>query len=203
MIVGANDYPGPSDLDFAEADATDVADALIGIGVPGNQINLVRGSGATGPAFRAAIDWLVANAGPDSMAVVFFAGHVSKQRSGGEELRFPDGGALADTELAARLRPLQARRAWIAVASCYGGGFTEVLAPGRILTGAASANERAYETPTYGRSYLVQFMIREAIIERRTAPTVQDAFAYAAARQGIEHHPVQFEMQAPTLDLRG
>jgi hypothetical protein len=203
LVVGIDNYPGPYDLRFAEADARDVTDALTGVGVPRNQIILLTGAAATGPGLRAAFDWLVANAGPEALAVFFFAGHVSKQRSGSEALRLPDNGSIADTEVAARLGPLHARRAWIAVASCYGGGFTEALAPGRVLTGAAGKNEKSYETATYNRSYLVQYMIREAIIERRTAPTVQDAFAYAAARQGAEHHPVQFEMEAPPLDLRG
>jgi hypothetical protein len=200
--VGANHYPQAHDLQFAEADAHGVADALTGLGVPRNQITLLTGATATGPTMRAALDWLVANAGPDALAVVFFAGHVSQERRGGETLRLPDNGKITDAELAARLRSLQARRAWIAVAGCHGGGFTEVLAPGRILTGASAANEEAYETSTYNRSYLVQYMIREAIMEGRTAPTVQAAFAYAAARQA-EHHPVQFEMDAPPLDLRG
>jgi hypothetical protein len=202
VIIGINDYPGSDDLHFADQDAGDMSDALVGLGVPSSQIRLLVGDVATGPTVRAALDWLVANAGPDALAVVFFAGHVRKT-GGAEAFRLADDDSLSDSELASRLQPLRAHRAWIAVASCFGGGFTEVLAPGRILTAAASADEYAYETTEFNRSYLVEYMVREAIIQHRTAPTVQDAFAYAAARQRSGFHPVQYEMNAPVLDLRG
>ena len=181
-----------------------MADALTGLGVPGGQIRLLAEGAATRGSVHGALDWLVANAGPDALAVVFFAGHVGKS-GGAEELRLVDGG-LRDTELARRLERLQARRAWVVVAGCFGGGFTEVLAPGRVLTGAAGPDQNAYESTEFNRSYLVQYMVRRALIERRSEPTVQAAFAYADAalgREHPEHRPVQFEMHAPPLDLRG
>ena len=202
VVIGVNDYPRAADLHFAEADAQDVATALSGLGTQADHLRMLTGAAATGPAVRAALDWLVAHAGPDALAVVFFAGHVRRLGPGSEGLGLADESVLADSELAERLAGLHARRAWITVAACFGGGFTEVLAPGRVLTGAAAAGENAYETTEFDRSYLVRYMIREALIERRSAPTVQDAFAYAAARQRHDFRPVQFEMDAPVMDLR-
>ena len=202
VVIGVNDYARGEDLHFAEADAQDVATALSGLGTQADHLRVLTGPAATGSAVRAAIDWLVAHAGPDALAVVFFAGHVRRLGPGAEGLRLADESVLADSELAERLAGLRSRRVWITVAGCFGGGFTEVLAPGRVLTAAAAAGEYAYETTEFDRSYLVRFMIREALIERRSAPTVQDAFAYAAARQRHDFRPVQFEMDAPVMDLR-
>ncbi|MGI8683550.1 MAG: hypothetical protein ACR2MO_00340 [Acidimicrobiales bacterium] len=116
-----------------------------------------------------------------------------------------DGGLVEDRELGERLAHLTARRAWIAIVGCYGGGFTELLADGRILTGAAPADGLAYETSEFSRSYLVQYMVREAIIEQRAAGSVQAAFLYAAAELAREHPgraPVQVDMAGEPLDLR-
>ena len=80
---------------------------------------------------------------------------------------------MGGRELGERLGHLRAGRAWIAIAACYGAGFTEVLAPGRILTGASAADALAYESSQYGRSYMVQYMVREAMIERRAPDSVR------------------------------
>ncbi|MEO7837292.1 MAG: hypothetical protein ABIS21_06585, partial [Acidimicrobiales bacterium] len=133
------------------------------------------------------------------------SGHVRKLASTTEAIVAADGGEIADRELGDRLAPLQARRAWIAMVACYGAGFTEVLAPGRVLTGAAPADALAYETSLFGRSYMVQYMVREALIERRAGSTVQGAFAYARAELAREHpgrQPVQIDAGTALLDLR-
>jgi hypothetical protein len=160
---------------------------------------------ATGAAIRGGLDWLTANAGPDAVAVFFYAGHALKQRPGSEALVGADGDRIADVELGARLAPLTARRAWIAIAGCYGGGFTEALAPGRILTGAAPADGLAYENSAFSRSYLVEYMVHQAMVEGRAAESVQAAFAYATdalARDYPDREPVQIDDSGGPLDLR-
>jgi hypothetical protein len=115
-----------------------------------------------------------------------------------------DGTLVDDRELADRLSRVAATRAWIAMASCYGGGFTEVLGPGRILTGAAPADALAYETTQYGRSFLVQYMVREAMIDRKAPGSVQAAFAYATAELARRHPtrlPVQVDLAGAPLDV--
>ena len=206
VMVGINDYPGQaSDLRGAVNDATDMDIALAGLGVPAGNRLLLRDGQATAPTIRTALDWLVAHAGPDATAVFFYSGHVRKLDRTTEAMVGADGGTLLDTELAARLGSLQAKRTWIAMVACYGAGFTEALAPGRVLTGAASADSLAYETSLFGRSYMVQYMVREALIERRTIPTVQAAFAYARSELAREHpgrQPVQVDAGSGVLDLR-
>jgi hypothetical protein len=206
LIVGVNDYPGSAnDLDAAVNDAAEVERAMLMLGASRNQVLTLTDGAATGAAIRGGLDWLTANAGPDAVAVVFFAGHAVKQDPGVEALVGTDGARIFDTEIADRLAPLTARKAWIAIAGCYGGGFTEVLAPGRILTGAAPANGLAYENSAFSRSYMVEYMVHRAIVEGRAAQSVQAAFGYAAdavAKDYPGRQPVQFDESGGPLDLR-
>ncbi|HUQ40734.1 MAG TPA: caspase family protein [Acidimicrobiales bacterium] len=206
VIIGINDYPGSgSDLRSAVNDANDMSEALWRMGVPGDHRMVIRDGQASAGVIRASLDWLARTAGPESTAVFFYAGHVRKG-GGHESLVGSDGGTVSDSEVAQRLAPMKSQRAWIAIAACYGGGFTEVLRPGRILTGAADANHLAYENSGFGRSYMVQYMIREAMIQgRASSPTVEAAFAYAQAaiqRDYPNRQPVQFDQFQGLLDLR-
>jgi hypothetical protein len=205
VVVGINDYPGTQhDLKGATADAQDVDAALAHFGVPRGNRLLLRDRQATGPAIRSAVDWLAARAGPDAVAVFFFAGHVRRIGAGREALVAADRQTIADEELAARLDALEARRAWIGVAACYGGGFAEVLKPGWVLTAAAD-DEIAYENTQLGRSYLVEYMVRRAMLDGRAPQSVEAAFAYARAEIDRLHpgrSPVQVDTDAADVDLR-
>lgn len=206
VMIGINDYPGGGhDLRSAVNDVHDVNEALARMGVPGDQRLLVRDRQATAEVIRTAVDWLVAHAARDATAVFFYAGHVRRLGGGTEAMVASDGHLVTDADLASRLRNLQAHRAWIGIAACYAGGFTEVLAPGRILTGAAKASDLAYENLDYGRSYLVEYMVRRAWLQGRTGPTVQDAFGFARAELARDHPsrvPVQMDEAGEPLDLR-
>ena len=207
VMIGVNNYPGSGhDLKSAVNDANDLNEALWRFGVPSENRLLMRDGQVTANTIRASIDWLNRNAGPDSVAVFFFAGHVRKVGNGRESMVAADGSLVSDQELASRLGNLRAGRSWIAIAGCYGGGFTEVLGPGRILTGAAPANSLAYENSGFGRSYMVQYMVREAMIEGRASGTsVEAAFAYARdaiARDYPNRQPVQYDQAQGLLELR-
>jgi hypothetical protein len=206
FIVGINDYAGTDhDLFAAVNDAAEVQKAVLQLGAPADQVRTVFDGAASADAIRSGIDWLTANAGPDSVAVFFYAGHAVKIGPSTEALVGSDMGEIRDTELADRLATLAARKAWIGIAGCYGGGFTEVLAPGRILTGAAPANGLAYENSRFARSYMVEYMVHQAIVEGRASDSVQAAFAYASnaiARDYPDRVPVEFDQSAGPLDLR-
>jgi hypothetical protein len=206
VIVGINDYPGTTyDLKSAVNDADDVDKALAALKVPADRRLVLRDGQASRKTLQASVDWLVAHAGPDAVAVFFFAGHVRKLAPGREGMVTADGGTVTDADLASRLANLSARRAWIGMAACYGGGFTEVLRPGRVLTGAASATERAYENSAFGRSYMVEYMVRQAMLEGRASDSVQAAFGYARdalARDYPNRVPVQLDYSTAPLDLR-
>lgn len=206
VIVGINDYPGTShDLRSAVADADDVNTALAAMGVPADHRLVLKDGQVTRKVLRSAAQWLADRAGPDAVAVFAFAGHVRKVGKTTEAMVAADGGTVTDAELAGALRGLQARRTWVVMAACYGGGFTELLRPGVVLTGAAAADKEAYENLSFGRSYLVQYMVREAMIEGRAGDTVQSAFEYARdaiSRAYPQREPVQFDQAGGPVDLR-
>lgn len=205
VLIGINDYPGDGyDLHSAVNDVNDMNDALAKMGVPADRRLVLRDGQASAGTIRASIDWLNAHAASDATAVFFFAGHVRKVSSTTEALLGSDGEMIEDRALASQLEGLQAGRSWIAIAGCYGGGFNEVVKPGRILTAAASADNLAYENDRFGRSYLVEYMIRRGMIGKGLT-TVESAFAYAVAelkRDFPNRLPVQQDQSNGDLDLR-
>lgn len=205
VLIGVNDYPGTDyDLRSAVNDVNDMDEALAKFGVTADRRLLLRDGQATASTIRQAIDWLNAHASADATAVFFFAGHVRKVSSGTEALVGADGEMVLDTDLARQLEGLRANKAWIGIAGCYAGGFTEVVRPGRILTAAAPADSLAYENERLGRSYLVEYMVRRAMLEKGLT-TIEAAFSFATAelkRDYPNRLPVQQDQFSGELDLR-
>jgi hypothetical protein len=190
VVIGIDDYPGRGrDLRSARNDAGDADQVLDRLAIPDRRrIDLVDAE-ATVAGIRRALDWL-ATGGPDRTVVFFFAGHVRRLGPGLEALVGADGRVAA-------------RRMWIVIAGCYAGGFTEVVAPGRILTAAAPADRLAYESTVLGRSYLSEYLFRRGLLAGRAA-TVEGAFAWATAALRREHPnrlPVQFDAVAGDFEL--
>jgi hypothetical protein len=205
LLIGINDYPGLRyDLRSAVNDVNDVDAALAQLGVTNDRRLVLRDTQAGADTIRAAVDWLTAHAGADSTMVLFFAGHVQQLAPGQEALVGADGATVADDELAALLDRSPARREWNGIAGCYSGGFTEVVRPGRILTAAAPADRVAYENSTFGRSYLVEYMVRRAMLQRGMT-TVEGAFAWAVSelqREYPDRAPVEVDDLDGDLDLK-
>lgn len=190
VIVGIDHYPGgAADLRAAAADARAVDAALAAYGVPpGRRVRLLDHE-ATADNIRAALMWLTTHAAADATAVFFYAGHV-RQVSGDpdrdgealdEAIVAADGNHVLDGEVARILAPLEARSAWIAIAACYGGGFDDALAPGRVLTAAATETNLAYENSALAHSYMVEYMVHRAMTQRHAPGSVQEAFTWAHA----------------------
>jgi len=208
VIIGINDYPGDAyDLHGAVADAEDMSDVLAMYGVPAENVKTLLDQDAIAPSISDALDWLVSSTHPDSTVVFFYAGHVRKLNSDTEAVLAADGSVLPDWYLAKKLETLPAQDAWIVMAACYGGGFTEMLAPGRVLTAAADANSLAYENESFGRSYLDEYLIHQAFLEQLAAgPTAQQAFAYAQAalqRDYPDRTLTQFDESSEAISLDG
>ena len=206
VVIGIDRYPGGShDLAGAVNDANDMDAALARDGVPGDHRLVLRDGQATAGVIRAAADWLVAHAAADAVAEFFYAGHVRELSSQTQAIVAADGGLVTDADLAGRLQALRARLTWIAIAGCYGGGFTELLGPGRVLTAAAPAGQLAYENESFHRSYMTEYMVTQGMLQGRAGPSVQAAFAYAQAglsRDYPDRMPVEIDDAGVPIDLR-
>ena len=205
VVIGINDYPGSTgDLADAVTDAADMHAALNRYGIDDSHIVDFRDQAASAAAIAGAVDWLATTAGPDATAVFFYAGHIRKIDSDTEAIIAADGELVTDQALADRLAGLASADAWFVLAACYAGGFTELLGPGRVLTAAADADSLAYESSTYGRSYLGEYLVNRALVQGQTAPTVQSAVAYAQANLA-EDHPermlTQFDSAGHVINL--
>ena len=188
VVVGIDDYPGGrSDLRASVNDADATEAALAAYGVPASRIVVLRNGEASAATIRASLAWLVQRAGRDATAVFFYAGHIRKLEAGREAIVAADGQLVTDADVAWDLKHLRAKQTWIALAACFAGGFTEVLAPGRILTGAADSSSLAYESAAYGRSYLAEFMIQRAMRNGWAAGSIEEAFAWAQEELRREH----------------
>lgn len=205
LVIGIDDYPGTSsDLRSAVADADLVDAALAGFGVPAANRVVLRDGQARRPEVEGAIRSLVTQGGPTSTLVLAFAGHTRKLAPGREAIVLADGTTLTDLELAALLEPAVAQQMWLLFATCYAGGFTELLAPGRILTGAADAHSLAYESPALNASYLVHHLVRAGWLQGEAGPTVQEAYRFADSRIESEHprrRPVQLDQHGRPMRL--
>jgi len=197
LLVGIDDYPGSGhDLRSAVADVDTMDAALAGFGVPAGNRVVLRDGQATRAGVEAAVRALVHQGGPGATYVLGYAGHVRKLAPGTEALVLADGQVMRDTELARLLAPAATQHMWLVLAGCYGGGFTELLAPGRVLTAASGANQLAYEDPRLNASYLVHYLVREAWLQGKAGASVQEAFAYAdatLARKRPDRRPVQID----------
>jgi hypothetical protein len=189
VSIGIDDYPGDRhDLRAADDDAVAVSDTFTNLGVPADHVYEILNGSATVDGILAAADWLVAHAGPADTAVFFYAGHVRQIGPGTEAIVAADGRWVSDWYLASRFVGLRSADAWFAIAGCFGGGFTELLAPGRILTGASPAGQLAYENAAFGRSYMVEYLFVRAINGRGADElTVQAAVEWANDRLAEEN----------------
>jgi len=187
VVLGVDEYRGDENLDAAVADANEMVATLVAANVPGQNILLLRNSEVTPASILAATDWLVDNTGEDGLALFMWAGHVRPVGADTEALATGDGGMVTDKALAARLRPLRAKRSWIMIAGCYGGGFTELLGPGRLLTAASTADKEAYENTLLGHSYLVEYVVRRSIHNGEGPREVIGAVGWAQSRIKKEH----------------
>lgn len=190
VVIGVDDYPGSSnDLSAAVADADETYNTLRSFGVPDEQILVLTDGQVTDRTIDRAGQWLVERAGPNSVAVFAFAGHIRALDADTEAFLGSDGSTYRDDELASTLAGLRAKQTWFMLAGCYAGGFTEPLGPGRLLTAAADSQSLAYENPNMGRSYIVEYLVRRGLRNQEAGPnpTVQDAYNWAYAQLRKDH----------------
>ena len=128
VVVGISKYqrlPGGQQLQFADRDASAIADALKKGGAAGENIRVLIGVEATASAIKAAIgNWLARAASENDTVILFFSGHGLFEREFGESYLLgydsdpgnPYTGALSVSEISQALKTrVRARRVLILV----------------------------------------------------------------------------------------
>ncbi len=211
LVVGVGDYAGRTASTVAGAqDAEDFREALLRNGFRNDRIRILTEGAATARNIRAGLQWLIDNSSPNAFSVFHFSGHV-KQISGdrdrdGEKLDeylWPhDNVFISDAELGEQARRLRGL-AWIDIAGCEAAGLDDgISSPTRLFTGSSQETEKSYEYPEWQNSIFTGMEIDQAMLQGmadhdgNTKVSIQEAFAYAAARapqftagqsQGAQH----------------
>jgi hypothetical protein len=178
LLIGINHAAGGSPLYGAVQDAKNAYEALLGYGFGADDITLLIEGQATKARILAELRSLAARTSTDGVAVFSFAGHTG--RSGGvNSFRAVDGQRVSAPELGSLLGAVRAPM-WIAMPTCYSGGYAVpgIVGPNRIATFASPANEVSYEVGSRG-SYLIHYMVRQGMIEKKAPGSIEDAFEYA------------------------
>ena len=180
LLVGIDNAAGAPALPGTLTDVANTKQALLEYGFPPQNIATLVSANATRANILHGLDALVAEAPASGIAVVLIAGH-SRRYGGIEQLLTADGQRVNSTEIAARLQGLRSR-AWIAIATCFAGGYAlpGIVGPGRVATFASNANSEAYDVGSDG-SYMIMGMVHDAMLERRAPESVESAFSWAQA----------------------
>jgi len=218
LIVGVDHFQGATRPNFgAVNDAADFRQALLKAGWADDHIRVLTDGGARAADIRAGLQWLVDHSSPSSLSVVHYSGHV-KQVGSTEYLWPHDNSFIADTELASSVRQLKGQ-AWVDISGCEAAGFDEgISGPTRLFTASSGSTEKSYESPDLGHSVFSFLLVQKAILQGEGDAdhdgrvTVQEAFAYAAARapqisagqaQGAQHPVMSGGDGALFLDGQG
>jgi hypothetical protein len=132
LIIGVENYRSIAAARFAESDAREFAQfATASLGIPESRIRLLVGEQATRIAIdKAVLNWLRAEAKPDSEVFVFFAGHGLGSLDGsGDAFLMPWDGdldllsrsAVNVRELAESLGRLGVKHVTVFLDACYSG----------------------------------------------------------------------------------
>jgi len=135
VFVGISDYSGSNDLPFCADDAERVQRAFLNAGLLQAQDSVVLTDGAaTRSNVANALERFNRMAGPNDTLVFFFSGHGNQvpdqdgdEADGTDETIVLTDGSLTDDDLRNILQPGPARD-FVALDSCYSGGFARDLA---------------------------------------------------------------------------
>jgi len=232
LVIGISDYEEVEDLPYARRDAEAIVRWLIVNGVPTDRIRLLTGEPAgLGPSpgltvspatlvnVREGLGWLRRVASQDDLVLVHFSGHGyqgpddgSDEIDGVDEFFVladtktdaKDDTALRDDEFGRFLDRIASDHVLVFFDSCYSGGLSRSLPPGRrasgdeqdwfgdlrlegrLLLSASSEGEEAFESPELEHGVFTHFLLRgldgAADLNEDFHVTVWELYEYVAAR---------------------
>jgi hypothetical protein len=142
FLVGIDDYPGSrNDLDSSGKDVEFWVDVFKrNAGVPGENIRILSGQGATRKNFDDQFSWFSDGLGAEDEAFFFFSGHGGHAQAGADKaecLMLWDGCVTAP-ELDALGASIDARFKLFVLDCCFSGGFGLVFPPRKPKTATAA-----------------------------------------------------------------
>ena len=245
LVIGISDYEEVEDLPFARRDAEAIVDWLLENDVPPDRIRLLTDGVSehdTGlpaaPAslvnVREALGWLRRVASEDDLVLIHFSGHGYQGADDGNDeadgvdeffvlhdtrAAAQDDTALRDDEFGRFLDRIASNHVLIFFDSCYSGGLSRSLPPGRrasgedadwfgdlrlegrLLLAAASEGEEAFESPALEHGVFTHFLLEglngAADLNGDYHVTVWELFEHVASRvpdfvaaeRGESQHP--------------
>jgi hypothetical protein len=186
LIIGINQAGDGAPLFGSITDARNVETALGLYGFAPKDVSMLLEGEATREAILHELDKLADRTAPDGIAVFAVATH-TRIRGGVNEILTADGLQVSAHELAERLGRVQANTL-VLLPTCYAAGYdlAGITGPRRLAIFASRARERGYQQGEAG-SYLVQYVVREAMVKGHAPDTVQESFRYAEERLRIEY----------------
>ncbi|MDD5629971.1 MAG: caspase family protein [Elusimicrobia bacterium] len=140
IVVGIENYSRLPAASHAEHDAEAVRSHLLALGLPERNIVMLEGQRAVRSQLAAYLEeWLPKNVRPDSTVFFYYSGHGAPDPKTGQAFLLPWDGdpvflqstAYPVKKLYSQLAALKARRAVVALDSCFSGaGGRSVLPPG-------------------------------------------------------------------------
>ena len=192
---------------YADKDAEAVYNMLTTeMGYLPENIKLLQNAQASRQNILAALEWLHDNPGVDSASevVFFYSGHgLRKLPAEGTpaslattaytlvpfdygSFDYKNGqGLLWDRELAGYLEDLAPGSMWVAIDSCFSGGFIQpgIAGPNRVLTMSSAADQISGEIDHVQRGVMTQLLVEEGL---KQGLPVEEAFWGAERRYGPE-----------------
>lgn len=207
IVIGISDYYGEvNDLDYADDDALDMLNALIGLyGYPHENIRLLisdyKTNNATRQDIEDAINWLKNKENVGDEVVFFYSGHGARGKANDGDREATDEAIVPwectaklliwDGELASMFSDFNTSRIIFIFDSCYAGGMTDLKAEGRIVVMACSENSLSYEFESVQNGQFTYYFVEQGItggkadyydsIPDQVDVTIEEAFDYAKA----------------------
>ncbi len=195
IVVGISDYPGTAnDLQYADDDAYDMAQALEGYGF-GGKIVTITNLNATREVILTSIETLGSHVTAKDEVVFFYSGHGGRGRAADGDAELideciwsHDGTRLVpiwDGELAAAFSGFETNRIVFMFDSCYAGGMTDLAGDGRIVAMASRENSLSYELSGLENGEFTYYLVQRGMIDgdadknQDDSVTVEEAYDYA------------------------
>ncbi|MCF2136795.1 MAG: caspase family protein [Candidatus Thorarchaeota archaeon] len=197
VIIGIADYQGhDNDLWNPDEDAKEMKEILAENNYPDANIKLLLNRKATAQAILDAIDWLIANEGPNDEVVFFYSGHGFRapDADGWDSDLEADGNdegivsydlyGLPDGMLAARFANLESTHVAMIFASCHSGGMFDdnndvgLTGTGRVLVSACKADQYGWDYLTLKNTLFFYYWGDEGLLQDN-ANSVESAYTYA------------------------